>query len=62
MRGDIIIGDIREIPYDEAKEEIRKYIEKHPKWFVSDILVETWLGFEVVEKVLIELGYKNRLE
>jgi len=55
----IIIKDVRDIPYEDAKKEIIEFIEgKESKdVYAGDIIEALTLDIDVVFKVLTELGY-----
>ena len=51
---------IREISYEDAKQEIKKYLEfTHGEVFISDIIMKLRIDLETVLKVLDEMEGKN---
>lgn len=52
---DIIIREVRDLSYEEAKQELLDYVDKNKKIYLSKILTDLWLDVELVLEILGEL-------
>jgi hypothetical protein len=56
---EIVIVPIRDLPYEDAKDEISNYIQQvnNKKVYISELAEKLRLNVELIEKIMEELNF-----